>query len=629
MDDSRRRQEENRNVTGRGQRVGHWKGRHGYRNHGRNQQHNHNQRHSQQSPRQVPKATSDFDPIEEWGEPNSQSITFAIQGCCHGALDEVYERMKMHEEQTGRKIDVLLCCGDFQSLRNTADYHSIAVPPKYRSMGSFWKYYAGVSHAPVLTIFIGGNHEASQPLSELYYGGWVAPNIYYLGAAGVVRVGGVRIGGMSGIYKSHDYAKGRFEQPPYDRSSLRSVYHVRNVDVQRMKCLSSLDIMLSHDWPQGIEQYGNKSALLRQKPFFRDEIERNDLGSRPNWDILNAIRPKWWFAAHLHVKFSATVRHTPNLVSIELTLVPSQIVPPPIKGNEISSDTTTLPNAESSSAKGNLPVPLEPIFQTNDDSSLEISEMTNFQSLETSQNCSGNDLTEQMTKFLSLDKCLPRRQYLSLLHVPFVPCSSSNKLKLEYDAEWLALLKKTYDWNTCGKYNVSSKGWDDVGHVTKADLDWIMDRLHGTLEIPNNFVPTVPSYCPNESLRPPLPRMGNPQTDQLLRVLELPHRITIPYKIEVIEKDENEIDLSLEDDIVDDDENKDSVVVDEEKEYNGVIHDDDKEDKGVENKDEEECDKFNISNSEQQYTLDVSTSKKARLNNANSGEDTRDNEEVQ
>ena len=33
----------------------------------------------------------------------------------------------------------------------------------------------------MLTIFVGGNHEASNHLQELPYGGWVAPNIYYLG----------------------------------------------------------------------------------------------------------------------------------------------------------------------------------------------------------------------------------------------------------------------------------------------------------------------------------------------------------------------------------------------------------------------------------------------------------------
>lgn len=94
----------------------------------------------------------------------------------------------------------MLCCGDLQTLRNTTDYNTISVPAKYRSMGSFHKYYAGTKKARVLTIFVGGNHEASAYLQELYYGGWVAPNIYYLGAAGVVNYRGLRIGGISGIY---------------------------------------------------------------------------------------------------------------------------------------------------------------------------------------------------------------------------------------------------------------------------------------------------------------------------------------------------------------------------------------------------------------------------------------------
>ena len=52
---------------------------------------------------------------------------------------------------------------------------------------------------------VGGNHEASNYLAELPFGGWVAPNIYFLGNAGIVNFGGVRIGGLTGIYNQRHY----------------------------------------------------------------------------------------------------------------------------------------------------------------------------------------------------------------------------------------------------------------------------------------------------------------------------------------------------------------------------------------------------------------------------------------
>ena len=112
------------------------------------------------------------------------------------------------------------------------------------------------------------------------YGGWVAPNVYYLGYAGVVNVNGVRIGGLSGIYKGHDYLKGRFEKPPYDRSTQRRVYHIRNIDVFRLNQLKKNppDIFMSHDWPRGIHKYGDLESLLRTKPFFKEDIDKNALG---------------------------------------------------------------------------------------------------------------------------------------------------------------------------------------------------------------------------------------------------------------------------------------------------------------------------------------------------------------
>ena len=70
-----------------------------------------------------------------------------------------------------------------------------------------------------MTLFVGGNHEASNLLRDLYYGGWVAENIYYLGASGIVKVKKgdeeMTVGGISGIDKYYDYLKGYHEQFPY------------------------------------------------------------------------------------------------------------------------------------------------------------------------------------------------------------------------------------------------------------------------------------------------------------------------------------------------------------------------------------------------------------------------------
>ncbi len=101
-------------------------------------------------------------------------MKIAIEGCCHGELDNIYSTIEHLEKINDIKIDLLLICGDFQSTRNPKDLQSMAVPDKYRQMCTFWKYYAGIKTAPVLTIFIGGNHESSNYLCELPYGGWVS-----------------------------------------------------------------------------------------------------------------------------------------------------------------------------------------------------------------------------------------------------------------------------------------------------------------------------------------------------------------------------------------------------------------------------------------------------------------------
>ncbi|XP_051566380.1 lariat debranching enzyme-like [Myxocyprinus asiaticus] len=372
----------------------------------------------------------------------------AVEGCCHGELDKIYESISYLENKEGVKVDLLLCCGDFQAVRNEGDMKCMAVPAKYRQMQTFYKYYSGEKKAPILTIFIGGNHEASNHLQELPYGGWVAPNIYYLGYAGVVRFRGVRIGGLSGIFKSHDYKKGHFEFPPYNQESLRSVYHIRNIDVFKLKQIKMpVDVFMTHDWPRGIYHYGNTNQLLHKKKFLRQEVESGTLGSPAAAEILEHLQPSYWFSAHLHVKFAAIMQHQAK-----------------------------------------------------------------------------NNAAPKITKFLSLDKCLPHRDFLQIVEVADRPGSSEH---LEYDPEWLAILKATDSlqkpsckfWNPPQNNGLHTR-WD-FSASEEAMMEVVSD-LSGDLCIPENFSLTVPAYDPSHPQPNSHPAYStNPQTTELCATIGL------------------------------------------------------------------------------------------------------------
>jgi lariat debranching enzyme len=257
---------------------------------------------------------------------SSRPLRIAVEGCGHGTLHAIYASIAESCKRKGwspSSIDLLIIGGDFQAVRNASDLHCVSMPEKYREMHDFHEYYSGARVAPYLTIFVGGNHEASNYLQELYFGGWVAPRMYYMGAANVLRLTRptaegdgaekttmLRIAGMSGIWKGFDYRKPHVERMPYSESDLRSVYHVREMDVRKLLQVNTqVDVGISHDWPQGVEWLGNVERLFTEKPFFRQDAQDGRLGSVAAKEVLEFLRPRYWFSAHLHVKYAALVHH--------------------------------------------------------------------------------------------------------------------------------------------------------------------------------------------------------------------------------------------------------------------------------------------------------------------------------
>ncbi|KXS15539.1 hypothetical protein M427DRAFT_123497 [Gonapodya prolifera JEL478] len=403
-------------------------------------------------------------------------MRIAVTGCVHGNLDLVYSAVSALEDP----VDLLLVSGDVETIRSPSDLPSVAGPKWHRHLGDFYAYYSGAKVAPVMTILIGGNHEASDYLWELHHGGWVAPNMYYLGGAGVVRFRGLRIAGWSGIYGERDYSCGNFEGHPVTGTDRISCFHTREFDKWRwLMVREPVDIFLSHDWPTGIAHHGDKETLLAKRPTFEPDISSGRLGSAPARSVLDTLRPAYWFASHMHVRFGAVVHH----------------------GAE-DSGTQDGEHAEEGNADEGRDVEGVPEWTT-------------------ARAMAGRGTAK--TKFLALDKCLPGRSFLQAVTVPDsstagqpgptpptfptqsiasgdAPAASAD---LHYDLEWLAIVRATESYRSFAKdvEPLPNSTTDEFQARLREAKEWVRSTLissTGTdvLGIPLSFRHTAPPFTP-------------------------------------------------------------------------------------------------------------------------------------
>ena len=319
-----------------------------------------------------------------------------------------------------------------------------------------------------LSLSVGGNHEASNHLWELAHGGWVAPNIYYLGVAGVVNFGGLRIGGLSGIFDGRDFRSPRVGGPPYSPGALRSAYHLREADIHRLTRLTGpMDVFLSHDWPAGIVAHGDGAGLVRRKRFLASDIDSGALGSPPGAHLLRHLAPRFWFSAHLHTKFAAVVPHGEGGVGGGMTrflaldkCLPGreflQVVDVPVRGGGWGGGVAAPP----------APTP------------------------------------------------------------PSAPPPS-----LAYDPQWCAIMRATHGLMVPGVHLPRLAPAGPPSEAEVADAAAALEAAHGgSLAIPHNFVVTAPAAgSPGAPTQPPRTPIRSPQTESLLAALGLGFNLDYPH----------------------------------------------------------------------------------------------------
>lgn len=428
------------------------------------------------------------------------------------------------------------------------------MPEKYYAMHDFHEYYSGTRTAPYLTVFIGGNHEASNYMWELYYGGWAAPNIYYMGAANVIRLGPLRIAGLSGIWKGYNYRKPHFERLPYNNDDVRSIYHVRELDTRKLLQLrSQVDIGLSHDWPKGMEWKGDYAQLFRFKPYFEQDAKNGQLGSVAATTVLERLRPRYWFSAHMHARFTATWQHdegvelptnepveavapiTTNKDETDLQMGDTPSIPAPKNEAEIDLDLD-----DDVETRAQAPQPTQDANGAAQEKSNDVRSLLP-EVFARSSAPSGfaappdmpfpREITNKTTKFLALDKCLPGRHFLQLLEIaPHSPSGFQRPHKLEYDAEWLAITRvfaSDLQLGTPDALVPQNKGDVYYGPLIEDAMAWVDEKLvkQGKMVVPEDFVQTAPVYDPSTGINvvggPQ--EYSNPHTQAFCDLLQIPN----------------------------------------------------------------------------------------------------------
>lgn len=119
-----------------------------------------------------------------------------------------------------------------------------------------------------------------------------------------------------------------------------------------------------------------------------------------------------------------------------------------------------------------------------------------------------HDDTDKETKFLALDKCLPKRRFLQILDVD----SEDGDVKMSYDLEWLTILSET---NDLSRYdNLTNYMPDKTFTPTDVQKTKILEKFKNNLVVPMNFCRTVEPYNPNnrKEFATQQIALSNPQT---------------------------------------------------------------------------------------------------------------------
>jgi predicted phosphodiesterase len=202
------------------------------------------------------------------------------------------------EAARGKPVDLVLAVGDVEAFRRADDHRRKAA--KRAMPAEFAAYADGSRRMKRPLYFIGGNNEDFEALHDHPEGFDLAPNVHYLGRAGLQQLQGLRVGYLSGIH-----APRFFDQPlkrPTSLDTAKQAGYFRAPEVERISNLRDVDLFLVHEWPRGIVQRARDEGLPSSRP-----LPSYWIGNPITRRLVDTIRPRWVLCGHSHKGFAVSL----------------------------------------------------------------------------------------------------------------------------------------------------------------------------------------------------------------------------------------------------------------------------------------------------------------------------------
>ncbi len=229
--------------------------------------------------------------------PDSRLI--AGVGDIHGRFHRVEAWLDALEQALDRPVDLALAVGDVEAFLLADDHRRKAA--KRGMPAEFAGYADGVRSMKRPLYFIGGNNEDFEALHDSPDGFSLAPNVHYLGRAGLKELGGLRVAYLSGIHAPRFY-----EQPlkrPRSLDTAKQAGYFRASEVDKVQALRDVDVLLVHEWPRGLPQ----RAQEREVPPPGRTLPSYWIGNPITRRLVETVHPKWVLCGHSHRAFAVTL----------------------------------------------------------------------------------------------------------------------------------------------------------------------------------------------------------------------------------------------------------------------------------------------------------------------------------